>query len=79
MDDSQPPYGDEERNTLRALMERPPALIVDHFKNVKMSNRAGWSDLLAGRYRLLGDGKEIRLYLRTDKLQPDSKSASPSF
>jgi hypothetical protein len=67
MDDSQPPYGDEERNTLRILTEKPPALIVDHFKNVKMANRAGWSDLLARHYRLFLDGEEIRLYLRLDK------------
>jgi hypothetical protein len=76
MDDSQPPYGDEERNTLRILTEKPPALIVDHFKNVKMANRAGWSDLLARHYRLFLDGEEIRLYLRLDKTRrsPDYTS-----
>jgi len=67
MDDSQPPYGDEEQNTLRELMEKPPALIVDHFKNLKMASRSGWSDLLNRHYRLFLDGKEIRLYLRRDK------------
>jgi hypothetical protein len=66
MDASQPPYGDEEWNTLRALSEMPPAMIVDHFKNVKMADRAGWKDLLTGHYRLFLNGKEVRLYIRTE-------------
>jgi 4-amino-4-deoxy-L-arabinose transferase-like glycosyltransferase len=70
MDNSQPPYGDEEQNTLRLLAAEPPALIVDHFKNAKMANRPGWKNLLAAHYRLLLDGREVRLYLRVDKTWP---------
>ena len=67
MDESQPPYGEEEQNTLRSLMETPPVLIVDHFKHVKMTNRAGWSDLLTRHYRLLWNSEEVRLYIRADR------------
>jgi len=67
VDDSQPPYGGEEQETLRVLMENPPALIVDHFKYVRMADQSGWKDLLARHYRSLVNGDEIRIYIRKDK------------
>jgi hypothetical protein len=67
MDPAQPPYGDEEWKTLRSLFRNPPALIVDHFKTVKMADRPGWGSLLSKHYRLLAEGREVRLYLRKDK------------
>ncbi len=67
MDESQPPYGEEESHTLRALLEKPPAVIVDHFKNIKMADRPGWSALLSRHYRLLYASSEVRLYVRQEK------------
>ena len=65
-DSSQPPYGDEESRTLRALSENPPALIVDHFANVRLEDREGWNVLLANQYHLILDDWEVRLYLRNN-------------
>jgi len=62
-DSSQPPYGDEEIRTLQALSENPPSLIVDHFTNVRLTDRDGWNALLANHYHLLLDEWEVRLYL----------------
>ncbi len=67
MDESQPPYGEEKNRTLRALLEKPPAVIVDHFKNIKMADRPGWSTLLSTHYRLFYTGSEVRLYVREGK------------
>jgi hypothetical protein len=65
-DSSQPPYGDEESRTLRALSENPPALIVDHFANVRLKDRHGWNVLLANQYHQILDDWEVRLYLRNN-------------
>jgi len=65
-DSSQPPYGNDEYRTLRALSENPPSLIVDHFTNVRLRDRDGWNTLLANHYHLLLDDWEVRLYLRND-------------
>jgi 4-amino-4-deoxy-L-arabinose transferase-like glycosyltransferase len=64
MDKSQPPYGQEERQTLDSLERNPPAAIIDSFKNIKMAGREGWSRLLAESYRLYHEGQGVRIYLR---------------
>jgi hypothetical protein len=65
-DSSQPPYRDEENRTLQTLLKNPPALIVDHFANVRLKEREGWNALLADHYHLILDDWEVRLYLRNE-------------
>jgi hypothetical protein len=64
MDESQPPYGQEEQQTLDQLKHNPPAAIIDSFKNVKMAGRKGWGRLLDENYRLYHEGQGVRIYLR---------------
>jgi hypothetical protein len=63
-DPSQPPYGNEEQRTLEMLSEKPPSLIVDNFRGVKLADRSGWDSLLSQHYSLLLDDREVRLYLK---------------
>jgi len=60
---AQPPYGDEEQHTLELLKKSPPSLIVDNFREVRLTDRSGWDALLIQHYTLLMDDWEVRLYL----------------
>ncbi len=65
-DPSQPPYGTEESETLKKLMNEPPPMIVDSFRNAPMADRKGWGKLLALHYSLWREEFGVRLYLRKE-------------
>ncbi len=68
-DPAEPPYGDEESGTLKALEISPPPLVIDSFRNPRVADREGWRELLARHYRLYREESGMRLYLRRDAPQ----------
>jgi hypothetical protein len=75
-DAAQPPYGAEEQETLDTLIQSPPALILDTFRDVKMEQKAGWNDLLVRHYRPFREMGGVRIYLRRDVSQPGRRFPS---
>jgi hypothetical protein len=63
-DPAEPPYGDDERQTLKRLDSAPPILIIDSYRNLKMVDQPGWRELIARHYRLYKELSGVRLFLR---------------
>ena len=63
-DPAEPPYGDDERQTIQKLDSTPPVLIIDSCQYLKIADQPGWRELIARHYRLCNDLSGVRLFLR---------------